>query len=169
MLSIKQMSSNKCDVKYPRDTIGPFYTDKNNKKYYFRKDDKGNKAYYPRDEKGYYCPDENGNQIYITYVMTELDKTYTSISSNKETDISLKGTNTSKLVTHLVKELYSSGYITENINPNDIKNTMKKAINKFLNPELSRCKAIISTGNRSYKCSAPVKFGSEYCGRKHKT
>jgi hypothetical protein len=97
--------------------------------------------------------------------MTELDKTYTSIKSNKETYISLKCTNTSKLVTHLAKELYSSGYITKNINPNNIRNT----INKFLNPELSRCKAIISNGNRSYKCSAPVKFGSEYCSKKYKT
>jgi hypothetical protein len=167
------MSSNERATTYSRDTVGPYYTDKNNKKYYFQKDDKGyhykdeksNKKYYPRDDKGYYCPDIDGNKTYITYTMTELDKTYTSIKSNGETDINPDNMNLNKLSTYLAKELCSAGHANVNISLNDIKNTIKAGLKKYTNPESSKCKAIMSNG---YICGAPAKFGSEYCRRKHK-
>ena len=73
--------------------------------------------------------------------------------------------NINKLSTYLAKELCSAGHASENISLNDIRNTIKIGLKKYANPEFSKCRAIMSNG---YICGAPVKFGSEYCGRKHK-
>jgi hypothetical protein len=73
--------------------------------------------------------------------------------------------NINKLSTYLAKELCSAGHANGNISLNDIKNTIKAGLKKYANTESSKCKAIMTNG---YVCGAPVKFDSEYCGRKHK-
>lgn len=72
----------------------------------------------------------------------------------------MENTNINKLSTYLMKKLCSSGYTNENTNPHDIRNIIKNGIKSFINPEFSKCKAIISNNNSSYKCNAPTKPGT---------
>jgi hypothetical protein len=155
--------SSKGYTEFPKDDKGHYYLE-NNKKIYFVRDNtgyyypnvNGDKVYLLKDNLGYYYQDNQGNKTYIYKTKKE---------TNITTDLDIN-----KLSTHLMRILYSSGYINENIhNPNNITNTIKIELNKFVNPGYSRCKAIISNKNGStYPCNAPVKPGSEYCGRKHK-
>jgi hypothetical protein len=138
------MSSTEYNVKYPKDENGYYYLDKNNCKIYFLNDD-----------EGYYYLDKNNNKTYI-------------FKFKKEGDVEIENTNINKLSTYLMKELCSSGYINKNINPHEIRNIIKTGIKKFINPESHKCKATITTNNHSYRCNAPTKPNSEYCGRKHK-
>lgn len=148
------MSSNDWDIsQYAKDERGPYYTDKNNYKIHFLKDD-----------KGYYYLDHN-NKVHIP------DKTKKEIKKEikKENNVEIEDTKIGKLSTYLMKKLSSSGYINNSIDPHEIRNIIKIGINEFININPSaRCQATITTKNYSYKCNAPVKPGSESCGRKHK-
>jgi hypothetical protein len=141
-----KMTSKENDTKHSKDKKSYYRVDKDNDGYYF--EDKGTK---------FYLVDKSGNKI------------GTPNESKEEKDIDMKNLSINKLCTHLMKILWSCGYINENISsPNVITNTIKIELNKFTNPGSSRCKAIISNNNGNYRCNAPVKLGSEYCGRKHK-
>lgn len=152
------MSSNKCDIKYYKDKIGDYYLDKNNLKIYYEKDKNGNYIYWYFDEhnKKHLIPNKIENNNSETKETEEKNNT------------EIENIGIGKLSTYLTNELYSLKYIDTNIKPNEVKNIIKIAIKKFINPESSRCQAKITTKNYSYTCNAPTKPGSKFCGRKHK-